>query len=84
MAGSSDPIILPTTTIEDVIKYISNTPDNTNPNILKNLMEECGITDIEEKISQIMKDPQNANYNVWKDISGSISSVPGVTIDIKE
>ena len=58
----------PTTTMEDVIKYISDTPNNTNPSILRKLMSECGIENIEEKIAYIMDDPDKANYNVWKDL----------------
>ena len=51
--------------LNEVYKYLTTTPENTNPNILRSFEMPEVI------ISQIMKDPVTQNMNVWKDLYDS-------------
>lgn len=53
--------------LNKIYKYLTTTPENTNPNILRSFEIP------EVMISQIMKDPVTQNMNIWKDMEDIIS-----------
>lgn len=41
-------------TIDDIIKYVCNTPENTNPSVLRGMLEELVANSSEEETEALM------------------------------
>ena len=64
--------------MDELINYVLTTPDNTNPNVLKSMLEDEGVYS-DELFNYLINTPENINPNVLR--SMLTSNVPALPID---
>ena len=62
--------------IDELINYVSITPDNTNPNVLKSMLEDKEIYS-DELFNYLINTPENINPNILRSmLTPSSPAVP--------
>ena len=65
--------------MEEIIKYVMETPENTNPNILRNYFKDMEFdeSNIEEAIGLVMNNLGSLNWNILKKELESLNESSG-------